>query len=124
MTNSLTPDQQVFYHDNEYEGILSPDFYLWASDFFAKEPHTHPTVGWRQDANYWPMTPHNSVTVWLAFRYPGTGVKNALTVNPHFKAYLARGVDRGKRNPVGTPSAEKLGRTNFEAVGLEEAGRS
>jgi ectoine hydroxylase-related dioxygenase (phytanoyl-CoA dioxygenase family) len=25
------------------------------------------TVGWHQDSYYWPMAPHNSVTVWLAF---------------------------------------------------------
>lgn len=265
MTNSLTPDQQVFYQDNGYlvdlpaiytpaemaehnrnlkelmallrpdeaakdirewheasrwlydicmdprildlvEGILGPDFYMWASNFFLKEPHTHHTVGWHQDAYYWPMAPHNSVTVWLAFtdvdeqngamkivpgshragiiqhqrstatdsvltlelesgtfredtavsmrlragqislhddravhgspanpsdrsrvgltiRYSGTEVKNDLTVNPHFKAYLVRGVDRYKHNPVGTPPAEKFGRTNFKAVSLEEAGR-
>jgi non-heme Fe2+,alpha-ketoglutarate-dependent halogenase len=49
------------------EGILGPDFYLWASGFFVKEPRTKETVGWHQDAYYWPMAPHNSVTVWLAF---------------------------------------------------------
>jgi len=49
------------------EGILGPNFYLWASNFFIKEPHSPSTVGWHQDAYYWPMAPHNSVTVWLAF---------------------------------------------------------
>lgn len=49
------------------EGILGPSFYLWASSFFIKEPHTKETVGWHQDAYYWPMSPHNTVTVWLAF---------------------------------------------------------
>ena len=49
------------------EGILGPDFYLWASSFFIKEPHSKATVGWHQDAYYWPMHPHHSVTVWLAF---------------------------------------------------------
>ena len=49
------------------EGILGPDFYLWASSFFIKEPHSKDTVGWHQDAYYWPMAPHHSVTVWLAF---------------------------------------------------------
>jgi len=49
------------------EGIIGPNFYLWASNFFIKEPHTTETVGWHQDAYYWPMKPHNSVTVWLAF---------------------------------------------------------
>jgi hypothetical protein len=49
------------------EGILGPNFYVWASSFFVKEPFTRQTVGWHQDAYYWPMTPHHSVTVWLAF---------------------------------------------------------
>ena len=49
------------------EGILGPNFYLWASSFFIKEPHTKETVGWHQDAYYWPMSPHHTVTVWLAF---------------------------------------------------------
>ncbi len=49
------------------EGILGPDFYLWASGFFIKEPYSTATVGWHQDAYYWPMAPHHSVTVWLAF---------------------------------------------------------
>jgi non-heme Fe2+,alpha-ketoglutarate-dependent halogenase len=49
------------------EPILGPDFYCWASSFFIKEPFSTSTVGWHQDAYYWPMHPHNSVTVWLAF---------------------------------------------------------
>ncbi len=40
---------------------------LGASNFFVKEPGTRETVGWHQDAYYWPMSPHHSVTVWLAF---------------------------------------------------------
>jgi len=49
------------------ESILGPDFFLWASNFFSKAPHTPETVGWHQDAFYWPLHPHNSVTVWIAF---------------------------------------------------------
>jgi len=49
------------------EGILGPNFFAWASSFFIKEPYSKATVGWHQDAYYWPMTPQNSVTVWLAF---------------------------------------------------------
>jgi non-haem Fe2+, alpha-ketoglutarate-dependent halogenase len=187
------------------EGILGPDFYLWASSFFIKEPRSKETVGWHQDAYYWPMTPHNSVTVWLAFsdvdeengamqivpgshkagiikhrrstatdsiltlelekgsfredtaismrlkagevslhddasvhgspanpsdrrragltmRFSGTNVKNDLNVNPHFKTYLCRGVDRFKLNPVGTMPTEKFARPDFKAISIEEAG--
>lgn len=49
------------------EGILGPNFYLWGSQFFAKAPGSSDTVAWHQDAYYWPLHPHNTVTVWLAF---------------------------------------------------------
>jgi chlorinating enzyme len=49
------------------EGILGPNFYCWASNFFIKDPRSMSTVGWHQDSYYWPMAPNNSVTVWLAF---------------------------------------------------------
>ncbi|MBB6670775.1 phytanoyl-CoA dioxygenase family protein [Cohnella nanjingensis] len=49
------------------EGILGPNFYMWGSQFFAKAPGSKDTVAWHQDAYYWPLHPHNSVTVWLAF---------------------------------------------------------
>ncbi|QGQ99027.1 phytanoyl-CoA dioxygenase family protein [Paenibacillus psychroresistens] len=49
------------------EGILGPNFYMWGSQFFAKSPNSKETVAWHQDAYYWPLHPHNSVTIWLAF---------------------------------------------------------
>jgi non-haem Fe2+, alpha-ketoglutarate-dependent halogenase len=49
------------------EDILGPDFYLWASSFFTKDPHTPDIVAWHQDAYYWPLNPPESCTVWLAF---------------------------------------------------------
>jgi chlorinating enzyme len=49
------------------EGVLGPNFYMWASNFFIKEPRSKATVGWHQDSYYWPMEPQHSVTVWLAF---------------------------------------------------------
>lgn len=52
---------------NYVEDILGPDFFLWASEFITKAPQTDKTVPWHQDAHYWPLTPHNTVTVWLAF---------------------------------------------------------
>ncbi len=186
------------------EDILGPNFYCWASSFFIKDPFTSSTVGWHQDAYYWPMHPHNSVTVWLAFddvdeenggmkvipgshlhgvikhrrsqqtnsvltlelesgtfsesdaiqfklkagqislhddrcvhsspanlssrrragltiRYSGTNVKNDLSVNPNFKAYLCRGVDEYHHNPAGLPPTERFARPTFKAVSIEEA---
>jgi ectoine hydroxylase-related dioxygenase (phytanoyl-CoA dioxygenase family) len=52
---------------DEVEALLGPDFYMWASNFFIKEPHTPETVAWHQDAYYWPLRPIESLTVWIAF---------------------------------------------------------
>ena len=49
------------------EDVLGPDFYLWGSNFFIKEPHSKSTVGWHQDTYYWPLEPKISATVWIAF---------------------------------------------------------
>jgi hypothetical protein len=187
------------------EGIVGASFYCWASSFFIKEPYSKSTVGWHQDAYYWPMAPHHTVTVWLAFddvdaenggmkvvpgshlhgllkhtkslatdsvltleletgtfseldavqfklkagevslhddrcvhsspanpssrrragltfRYSGTDVKNDMSVNPNFKAYLSRGVDEFHLNPVGVAPTDRYGRPAFKAVSNEEAG--
>lgn len=187
------------------EGILGPNFYIWASSFFIKEPFSEAIVGWHQDAYYWPMKPQHTVTVWLAFddvdeengamrliprshqagllqhkrstqthsiltlelesgtfneadgvmfklkagevsmhddravhgspgnpsarrragltiRYSGTEVKNDLSVNPFFKAYLCRGVDEFHYNPAGVPPTQRFARPVFKAVSIEEAG--
>lgn len=49
------------------EDLLGPHFYLWASNFFIKEPRSNKTVEWHQDSFYWPLKPVESLTVWLAF---------------------------------------------------------
>ncbi len=187
------------------EGLLGPDFYLWGSNFFIKEPRNLSTVGWHQDAYYWPLDPHESLTVWLAFddstvengamrvipgshkagllkhvrvsdtgsvlmlecergqfredvavpvtlhagevsihedklvhgspgnpsphrragltvRYSRTNVKCDLSVNPNFKTYLCRGVDRCRYNPMGTVPAARYGRLEQKHLSVEEAG--
>ena len=58
----------------------------------------------------------------LTIRYSGTEVKNDLSVNPNFKAYLCRGVDEFHLNPVGQPPTQRFGRPAFKAVSNEEAG--
>jgi ectoine hydroxylase-related dioxygenase (phytanoyl-CoA dioxygenase family) len=49
------------------EPLLGPNFYMWASNFFIKEPRSLETVSWHQDAYYWPLRPIESLTVWIAF---------------------------------------------------------
>ena len=41
--------------------------YLWGTQFFAKDPGDGKLTPWHQDAFYWPLHPHRSVTAWLAF---------------------------------------------------------
>ena len=48
------------------EDLLGPDFFHWAASFFCKYPGDHTEVPWHQDAQYWPLSPHKAVTVWLA----------------------------------------------------------
>ncbi len=49
------------------EDLIGPDFFMWASSFFIKDPNSPDTVDWHQDSYYWPLTPPDSCTVWLAF---------------------------------------------------------
>jgi hypothetical protein len=49
------------------EDLLGPDFFLWGSHFFVKEPGDGTIVPWHQDARYWPLSPQNAVTVYIAF---------------------------------------------------------
>lgn len=49
------------------QDLLGPNFFLWGSEFITKSPNSEKVVPWHQDSYYWPLTPHNSVTVWLAF---------------------------------------------------------
>lgn len=60
MTNTLTPYQQISYQDNGYVAKdirerHEPGFYMWASNFFVKEPHTDHMVGWHHGAYCWPV---------------------------------------------------------------------
>ena len=48
------------------EDILGENFYLWGGQFFSKKPKDVSIVPWHQDAQYWPLSPSKSVTVWLA----------------------------------------------------------
>ncbi len=190
------------------EDLIGPNFYMWASNFFIKEPFTGESVTWHQDAYYWPLEPRASVTAWIAFddvdeengamcvvpgshtlgilphnrlggegssvldlecdvssldlettklvelaageisihsdqlvhgsppnksprrragltvRYSPTNVKCDLSVNPHFRSYLARGVDDFKHNPTGAIPGATYGRLRREHRSVEEAGET
>ena len=46
--------------------LLGENVIGWGSHFFCKLPGDGRTVGWHQDAGYWPLSPTKAVTVWLA----------------------------------------------------------
>lgn len=48
------------------EDLLGPDFFQWGCQFFVKYPGDGSIVPWHQDAQYWPLAPKKTVTVWLA----------------------------------------------------------
>jgi len=46
--------------------LLGPNVVGWGAHCFCKMPRDGKSVAWHQDASYWPLTPTNTVTVWLA----------------------------------------------------------
>ena len=48
------------------EDLIGPNFFQWGGQFFVKYPGDGSVVPWHQDAQYWPLTPCRTVTVWLA----------------------------------------------------------
>ena len=48
------------------EDLLGPDFTLWASVLFIKEPATSHFVSWHQDATYMGMNKNTFLTPWIA----------------------------------------------------------
>lgn len=48
------------------EDLIGPDFSLWGSVLFIKDPGSPHFVSWHQDATYMGMTSNNFVTPWIA----------------------------------------------------------
>lgn len=48
------------------EDLIGPDFSLWGSVLFIKEPQSGHFVSWHQDGTYMGIEPHDFVTPWLA----------------------------------------------------------
>jgi hypothetical protein len=55
------------------EDLLGPDFFQWGGQFFVKYPGDGTAVPWHQDAQYWPLRPPRTVTVWLAIHDADAG---------------------------------------------------
>lgn len=56
------------------EQVLGPDIVLWGSSLWAKPAGVGRAVQWHQEANYWPMTPLVTVSVWVSI--DGATVEN------------------------------------------------
>lgn len=56
------------------EDLLDPNLVCSMTHYFAKLPGDR-RVSWHQDASYWPLTPSETVTVWLAI--DDVGIDNA-----------------------------------------------
>ena len=44
---------------------LLGEFYLWASNYFIKEPNSPETVAWHQDSFYWHIDPQLGCNCWI-----------------------------------------------------------
>ncbi len=58
----LTDSRIVAY----VKDLLGENVVGWGSHYFCKLPGDGRTVGWHQDAGYWPLSPTKAITVWLA----------------------------------------------------------
>ncbi|MEM7542693.1 MAG: phytanoyl-CoA dioxygenase family protein [Pseudomonadota bacterium] len=48
------------------EPLIGPDIIMWTSALFCKPASVGLEVPWHQDAQYWPIHPQATITVWIA----------------------------------------------------------
>lgn len=63
------------------EDLLGPNFSLWGSVLFIKEPQSQHFVSWHQDSTYAGVEPHDYLTPWLALT-PSTLESGCMTMLP------------------------------------------
>ena len=63
------------------EDLIGPDFCLWSSVMFIKNPSTEHFVSWHQDATYMGMTRSDFLTPWIALT-PSTEEMGCMTMIP------------------------------------------
>jgi len=63
------------------EDLVGPDFSLWGSVLFVKEPDSKHYVSWHQDATYMGMSSNNFVTPWIALT-PSTRETGCMSMIP------------------------------------------
>lgn len=63
------------------EQLIGPDIIVWSSALFCKSPIDGKATPWHQDAQYWPIRPLETTTVWIALD-PATRENGCLRVVP------------------------------------------
>ena len=63
------------------EQLIGPDIIVWSSALFCKKPHHGKATPWHQDAQYWPIRPLETTTLWIAID-PATRENGCLRVVP------------------------------------------
>ena len=63
------------------EQLIGPDIIVWSSALFCKSPVRGKSTPWHQDAQYWPIRPLETTTVWIAID-PATQENGCLRVVP------------------------------------------
>jgi len=63
------------------EDLIGPDFSLWSSVMFIKNPSTEHFVSWHQDATYMGMTSSDFLTPWIALT-PSTEEMGCMAMIP------------------------------------------
>lgn len=66
---------------NIVEQLIGPDIIVWSSALFCKSPVQGKTTPWHQDAQYWPIKPLETTTVWIAID-PATRDNGCLRIVP------------------------------------------
>lgn len=81
------------------EDLIGPDFSLWGSVLFIKEPSSKHFVSWHQDATYMGMTSNNFVTPWIALS-PSTRETGCMSMIPgsHRRSIVAHDDTYGEDN--------------------------
>lgn len=99
--------------------LIGEDIIGWGAHYFCKMPHDSKTVGWHQDAGYWPLTPSKTVTVWLAIddALVENGAMRFISGSHHLGHLTARHSTPGEDSVLGqvVEDAEQYG----EAVDVE-----